>query len=112
MKQSGLNGWLLQRLTALFLVFWTLVVLDKFIFAAPESFAAWQAWVGAPMCTTGFLIAIIAILSHAWIGLHEVFIDYLHDWRVRLTALSLFGLLLIGCGLWLARAVLSASLAG
>jgi len=110
MQQKGLNAWLLQRLTALYLAAWTLVILAKFLLAPPASFAAWQAWVGTPLCATGFLIAILALLSHAWIGLHEILIDYLHDWRIRLTALTLFGLLLLGGGLWLARAVLSTTL--
>ncbi len=112
MQNNGLKPWLLQRLTALYLAVWALVILGKFLFAPPESFAAWQGWVGTPLCATGFLIAILALLGHAWIGLHEVFIDYLHDWRIRISALTLFGLLLLGSGLWLIRAVLSATLLG
>jgi succinate dehydrogenase / fumarate reductase membrane anchor subunit len=60
----------------------------------------WQAWVGRPGVTLAFLFFFAALLSHLWVGLRDVLLDYAKPAGLRnlLLGLVVFGLL--GLGVW------------
>jgi succinate dehydrogenase / fumarate reductase membrane anchor subunit len=43
---------------------------------------------------------VLAVLLHAWLGMRDVVLDYVHRLWLRLLLLPLIGLLLTGSGLW------------
>lgn len=110
-KASGLKAWALQRLTAIFVGLFTLYLLAVLLFAAPGDYAAWKAWVGSPTVSVLMLLYIATILLHAWIGVRDVLIDYVHPIAIRATLLGLVGLALVAMGLWAAQALILARLA-
>jgi len=100
---SGLRGWALQRVSALYLGGFTLYLLWLFLFNAPTDVAAWRAQVSGPISSLAWMLAFLALILHAWVGLRDILIDYLHPPIPRITGLLLAGLFLIVCSLWALR---------
>jgi succinate dehydrogenase / fumarate reductase membrane anchor subunit len=48
----------------------------------------------------GVLLFVGALLVHAWIGLREIFIDYVHFIYLRLALYFAFGTAYIACLAW------------
>jgi succinate dehydrogenase / fumarate reductase membrane anchor subunit len=110
-RASGLRAWALQRVTAVYLGLFSILLAWHFLAAPPADFAAWRDWVVQPWVSIGLLIYVVALLLHAWVGIRDVFIDYVHPLGIRLVLLTLFGLLLLGSGMWAVQAVVLARLA-
>ena len=47
--------------------------------------------------------AFAALLAHAWVGVRDVVMDYVHPVALRLLVLSLLVLYFTGLGVWVAR---------
>jgi len=111
-RASGLRAWFLQRASALYLMLFILYVLQHLVFHAPADFAAWQGWVVHPMVSLGLLLFFASLLLHAWVGIRDVIIDYVHPTAIRVSLLTLIGFVLVGCGLWVLQIIILAQLAG
>ena len=80
----------------LFIVF----ILAHFIAGPPRSYAAWHGWMmssGVSMATAVFFVA---LLAHAWVGVRDVIIDYIHPAAFRAWAFALLGIGLAAMGVW------------
>lgn len=100
--RRGLGLWLLQRASALYLVLFLPVFLLLLWRAMPLDYAAWRALFTPLAMKLATLLAFAALLLHAWIGLREIFIDYLRVLPLRLAAYFLFGALYLACLAWAA----------
>lgn len=60
----------------------------------------WQAWVARPGITLAFLFFFAALLSHLWVGLRDVLLDYAKPAGLRNALLGLVALGLLGLGVW------------
>lgn len=105
----GLRDWLLQRLTAVYLGGFLVFLLVHFLLQPQHSFQQWHDWVTHPVMIIAIALFIMAVLVHGWVGMRDVVLDYVHTISLRLTILSLTGLILISCGLWALRVLLQAS---
>jgi succinate dehydrogenase / fumarate reductase membrane anchor subunit len=110
-KASGLKAWAIQRLTAVYVGLFALYLLGVLVVAAPADHAAWRAWIGGPVVSVAMLLFVVSVLMHAWIGVRDVLIDYVHPIALRATLLGSIALLLIALGLWSAQALILARLA-
>ncbi|MBV2121719.1 MAG: succinate dehydrogenase, hydrophobic membrane anchor protein [Candidatus Thiodiazotropha sp. (ex Ctena orbiculata)] len=110
-RASGLRAWFLQRATAIYLLLFFLYVLLYFITNAPADHAAWQSWVAQPLVGFGLLLFFASLLLHAWVGIRDVVIDYVHPTAIRLSVLSVIGFVLIGCALWVLQVITLAHVA-
>lgn len=102
---SGLRSWLIQRLTAVYIVFF-MVVSVVLWGGQPVSFEAWRLWVAHPAVNIALLLFIFSLLMHAWIGGRDVVIDYVKSVAMRYVLLIGFGLSLAIIGLWALRTML------
>ncbi|MGF1545825.1 MAG: succinate dehydrogenase, hydrophobic membrane anchor protein [Thiotrichales bacterium] len=107
---GGFRPWLLQRITALVLAVGFVAVIAMLLFGN-WTYASWRAFASAPPVVIGLMLLYGAILLHAWIGVRDVIIDYLHPLAIRLTALALVGIILFGCAVWAAAILLPGVLA-
>ncbi len=97
----GLRDWLAQRVTAVIMVLFTLVVLLRVLFTrGPIGYETWFA-VFAPQWMKALTFAVIvALLYHVWIGVRDVLMDYIKPLGIRL-ALQIFSIVwLVGCAGW------------
>lgn len=110
-KASGLKAWAIQRLTAIYIALFSLYLLTVLLFSAPDGYPEWKAWMGGPVVSVATLLYIVSILMHAWIGVRDVLIDYVHPIAIRAALLGVIGLSLIAMGLWAAQALILVRLA-
>ena len=104
---SGLRSWLIQRLTAVYIVFF-LVVFATLWGGQAITFETWRAWVAHPAVNIALLLFIFSLLMHAWIGGSDVVMDYVKSVGARYLILIGFALGLVIMGLWSLRIVLLA----
>jgi succinate dehydrogenase / fumarate reductase membrane anchor subunit len=97
---QGFNAWVLQRITAVLLVFASIALLFLVFFPPGPSFNDWQDWVGRPLTVISIAVFVIALIAHAWVGVRDVIVDYVHPHGLRLLALSMLGVYLLGNLVW------------
>jgi succinate dehydrogenase / fumarate reductase membrane anchor subunit len=74
--RSGLSDWLVQRITGVILLAYTVVIVVVLLFCSPE-YAQWKDLFDQTWMKTFTLAAVLSVASHAWIGLWCVSTDYL-----------------------------------
>ena len=97
----GLRDWLAQRVTAGIMAVFTLVVLARLVFSkGPIGYDTWAGiFANQPMKVLTFA-TIVALLYHVWVGMRDVFMDYVKPLALRL-ALQIFTIVwLVGCAGW------------
>ncbi len=93
---SGLKAWLLQRFSAVYIAAFGLYFLLALLFSAPPSYEAWRDWLGSPLLSLALVIFFIAVVAHAWVGMRDVIVDYAKPLWLRLSLLTLVGVILLG----------------
>ncbi len=101
MVLSGLTAWLVQRLSALYLLFFSLLV-GYWLISTPQlDFSTWRALFAQPVVAITSAMFILALLLHLWVGVRDVILDYAgHFAGIRLILLALLGAWLIALGIW------------
>jgi len=101
--RRGLDMWLLQRASALYMALFLLVCVGCVLLSPPFSHETWQALFKPLAVKVATLLFVAALLVHGWIGLREIFIDYPHCTRCLLVRLALyfaFATLYLACLVW------------
>lgn len=109
---QGLRAWLLQRLTAIYLAAYMLVMAGLLLNSGTPGYAKWRELFQSPLTGVATVIFALAVLLHAWVGVRDVLIDYVHAVWLRLLLLATTGLMLLASLLWMVRALALVALAG
>ncbi len=96
----GLRDWLMQRVTAVVLVVFTLVLLIALALQPTLDYAGWKGLWSHGFVRFGALLAVISLLLHAWIGVRDIFMDYVKPTGLRLALQVLVILALVFYGAW------------
>jgi succinate dehydrogenase / fumarate reductase, membrane anchor subunit len=96
----GLRDWLLQRITAVIMVIWTLFMAGFLLWCPPQSWADWKQLFSGNFVRPLTLLFIGAVLYHAWIGVRDIWMDYIQSTALRLTLQSVTALVLIFYFIW------------
>lgn len=99
---SGLRAWLVQRISAVYMLAFLVLVLLRFLIDPPRTYGAWQGWVAKPEVGVAILVFFGALIVHAWVGLRDVILDYVRPVAVRAMVLSLLAFALVALGVWVA----------
>lgn len=105
-QAAGMWAWALQRATGVYIALFVIYLAVLFTFAAPADYTAWHATLGSPVVTITAMLFFLAVLLHAWVGMRDIAIDYLWHTGVRLAALTVIALILLGCGVWVTKILL------
>ncbi len=97
----GLRDWLSQRVTAALMALFTLVVLAQVIFTSgPVGYDQWAGIFASQWMKVLTFAVIVALLWHVWVGVRDIWMDYIKPVGIRL-ALQVFTILwLVGCVGW------------
>jgi len=108
-RAQGLRAWLLQRFSAVYMALYLFFFLMSLIAQKPQGYEAWRAFMTAPVMSVATFLLFAMMLGHAWVGIRDVAIDYVHSFRARFAVLAVIALVLIAMGAWvllvLARAM-------
>ena len=97
----GRRDWLSQRVTACLMALFTIVLLVQVIFTSgPIGYDRWASIFSAQWMKVLTLAVIVALAWHAWVGVRDIWMDYVKPvgLRLALQAASIFWL--IGCAGW------------
>ncbi len=97
----GLRDWLAQRVTGALMALFTVVVLVQVLFTSgPIGYEQWAGIFAAQWMKVLTFSVIIALLYHVWVGMRDIWMDYVKPVGVRLV-LHVFTLVwLVGCAGW------------
>ncbi|HXF45849.1 MAG TPA: succinate dehydrogenase, hydrophobic membrane anchor protein [Burkholderiaceae bacterium] len=103
----GLKDWLAQRITAVVLavyaVFFVLYSALRGGDAAASAYEAWARLFAPVWMKVATLIEIAALVYHAWIGMRDIWMDYIKPTGVRLALQVATVLWLAFCAVWAAQ---------
>jgi succinate dehydrogenase / fumarate reductase membrane anchor subunit len=94
----GLGGWLAQRFTAIVMAAYTIILMVAFFGARDFSYDGWAGLYARPWMKVATLLAVFALAYHAWVGMRDIWMDYIKPTGIRL-------LLQVGTIVWLAACV-------
>ncbi|MDP3558890.1 MAG: succinate dehydrogenase, hydrophobic membrane anchor protein [Legionellaceae bacterium] len=97
---NGLKDWLIQRVTAVYLLVYTVAILCFLKGHAPLDFVVWQNYFHCIWVKVATIIALSAVLLHAWIGLWTVTTDYMHGLCTRISVQVLVLIFLLAQCVW------------
>jgi succinate dehydrogenase / fumarate reductase membrane anchor subunit len=100
---SGLRAWLVQRMSAVYMLFFIIFLLTHFILDPPKSYLVWRDWMLSPNVSIAASVFLAALLAHTWVGIRDVIMDYVHPVAIRVGALALLALGLAWVGAWAIR---------
>ncbi len=95
----GLGGFLAQRITSVVLILWLALIGVSLLFG-PLSYDVWAALFAPLWMKVITLIALLSLLYHAWIGMRNIWMDYVTPVWARLSLQSLTIVWLIACAVW------------
>jgi succinate dehydrogenase / fumarate reductase, membrane anchor subunit len=97
----GLRDWLAQRITAALMAAFTLLVLAQVIFSkGPIGYDLWAGIFSAQWMKALTFTIIISLLFHVWLGMRDIWMDYIKPVGLRLL-LQVFTIVwLTACAGW------------
>ena len=97
----GLRDWLAQRITAVLMALFTVLLLARVLFShGPIGYDQWAGLFSSQWMKALTFTVIIALLYHAWVGVRNVLMDYVKPASLRLS-LQVFALVwLVACAGW------------
>ncbi len=96
----GLRDWLAQRITALLMTLFTLVVVVQVLLPGEMGYDKWAGIFSRQWMKVLTFVVIVSLLYHVWVGMRDVWMDYVKPVGVKL-ALQVFTIVwLVGCAGW------------
>ncbi|WP_227691744.1 succinate dehydrogenase, hydrophobic membrane anchor protein [Psychrobacter immobilis] len=74
---SGSRDWIVQRISAVVLAVYSVVLLGFFLTHGDVTFVEWSQFMMSLPMRLFSLVAILALAGHAWVGMWTVFTDYI-----------------------------------
>jgi len=85
----GIISWIGQRVTAVIMIVAVIIFLGILVYAGSiltSDISTWQSLFGCKVVKLFFEVTIIALVYHAWVGMRDIWMDYVTGcYRLRLT---------------------------
>ena len=94
----GLRDWLAQRVTAVIMIVYTVIIVSTLAGLPQMDYWKWKVLWQTSLVRYATVLFMASLLLHAWIGVRNIFMDYVKDAALRLTLY----VLVIGALLWYA----------
>ncbi len=96
----GLRDWLAQRVTAVLMALFTLLVLVQLLLPGELGYDRWAGIFAAQWMKVLTFVVILSLAYHAWIGMRDILMDYVKPVGVRLLIQVFTIVWLLGCTGW------------
>ena len=97
----GWRDFVVQRITAILLLAFTLLLLAQLLFTkGPIGYDTWAGIFSPQWMKALTFSVIVALIWHAWVGVRDIWMDYVQPVGARLVLQVLTIIWLIGCGGW------------
>ena len=81
----GLRDWLVQRITAALMAVYLVLLATILIASPPHDYAAWRMLFSGQWFRIASFLFFVSLFWHAWIGMRNILMDYVHKTSIRLT---------------------------
>jgi succinate dehydrogenase / fumarate reductase membrane anchor subunit len=96
----GFKDWLSQRVTATLMALFTVALIVQVLMPGAMDYDKWAGIFSSNWMKTLTFVVIISLLYHVWVGMRDIWMDYIKPVGVRL-GLQVFTLAwLVGCAGW------------
>ena len=91
----GLTDWLAQRVTAVVMTLYALLLAAAALWSGGFDYALWRALFANGAFKVATFLFMASLLYHAWVGAREIYMDYVKPVAARLTLQAATLLLLV-----------------
>jgi succinate dehydrogenase / fumarate reductase membrane anchor subunit len=96
----GFKDWLSQRVTATLMALFTVALIVQVLLPGAMDYDKWAGIFSSNWMKTLTFVVIISLLYHVWVGMRDIWMDYIKPVGVRL-GLQVFTIAwLVGCAGW------------
>jgi succinate dehydrogenase / fumarate reductase membrane anchor subunit len=99
----GFKDWLAQRVTAIVMSVYTIILLVAFLTANDFSYEGWAGLFAQQWFKVATFVTFVAMFYHVWVGMRDIWMDYVKSVPVRLSLQVATVVWLIGCAGWAAQ---------
>ena len=97
----GFRDWLAQRVTAALMALFTVILLAQVLLTSgPIGYEQWAGIFAAQWMKVLTFAVILALLHHVWVGVRDIWMDYIKPVGVRLVLHIASIVWLVGCAGW------------
>jgi succinate dehydrogenase / fumarate reductase membrane anchor subunit len=96
----GLRDWLSQRITAALLALFTAVLVLQLLLGGPLGYERWAGIFAPQWMKVLTFVSIVALALHAWVGMRDIWMDYIKPVGIRLVLQVVTIVWLVGCAGW------------
>ena len=96
----GMRDWLSQRITAVLMALFTVVLLVQLLIGGPLGYERWAGIFAAQWMKVLTFVVFIALGWHAWVGMRDIWMDYIKPVALRLALQVATIVWLVGCMGW------------
>ena len=97
----GLKDWLVQRITAAVMAAYTVIFAGPAVWAGAHStYETWHAFMADGFMRFLTFLFIVSLMYHAWVGVRDIWMDYVKPTGLRLALHALTLLALVGYTGW------------
>ncbi|MFY7916684.1 MAG: succinate dehydrogenase, hydrophobic membrane anchor protein [Rubrivivax sp.] len=80
----GMRDWLSQRVTAILMALFTVVVLVQVLLPGPLGYERWAGIFSAQWMKVLTFVVVLSLVWHAWVGVRDILMDYVKPVGLRL----------------------------
>lgn len=99
----GLKDWLAQRVTAVVMALYTLLFAFNALTMPAMSYDSWRGLFAGGFMRFATFLFFACLFYHAWVGIRDIYMDYVKPTGIRLALHAVTALALIGYMGWAAQ---------
>jgi succinate dehydrogenase / fumarate reductase membrane anchor subunit len=96
----GVRDWLAQRVTAIVMAIFTIVLLVSFLTAQNFTYEGWAGLFARQWFKLFTMVTFFGLFYHAWVGIRDIWMDYVKPVGIRLTLQIATVLVLLAYAAW------------
>jgi succinate dehydrogenase / fumarate reductase membrane anchor subunit len=96
----GFRDWLAQRITAIVMGLYTVILLASFLTTNDFSYNGWAGLFARQWFKIATFVTLLTMFYHVWVGMRDIWMDYIKPAGIRLTLQVLTIASLVGCAGW------------
>lgn len=96
----GLRDWLAQRVTAIAMAIYTLLFVVMLLKGPKLDYASWRMLFTPQWMKLATLLFLVSLYLHAWVGVRNIFMDYVKSNGLRLALHVMAIAWLVACAGW------------
>ena len=96
----GMRDWLSQRVTAMLMALFTLVLIAQLLMPGDMGYDKWAGIFSAQWMKVLTFVVIVCLVWHAWVGVRDILMDYVKPVGLKLALQVATLVWLVGCAGW------------